>query len=133
MVASRAFVQSVFGVPAPDAVHELLAQKGAIPLLFGHGLYGLALLRDREVPARAFRSFHALLIAADAGFILLGWEMLRAATAPEPRAAAIAQIAVALGRIALRGAFLRSSRPAANDTDSSQSSARDPIRANQRS
>lgn len=65
----------------------------------------LALIRAREVPAWEFRSFLALLAVADALFLVLGWRMLALATMPEPREAAIAQIAVSVGRLALRGAF----------------------------
>ncbi len=110
IAASGAFVQSVFGVAEPDGVHRMLAQKGGLFLLFAHGVYGLTLALRRELPLDAFRTFHALLLFTDLGMLAIGAEMLAAASRPQPRAAALSQIVVAILRVGLRGSFLRSSQ-----------------------
>jgi hypothetical protein len=105
MFGGETFVRSTFGVAEPDAVHVELAFKGGIGLVLLAGAFYVGLLWDSAVPRRAFLWWQACLAASDVLFLALGGVMLRAAVDPDPRFAAIGQIAVAAGRLAMRSAF----------------------------
>ncbi len=99
------FVQSAFGVAAPDRAHVALAVKGSLPLFVLGGAFYLWLVKTVSPREAVFRAWQVALTAIDLGMLGLGVQLLASSPGGDPRAAALAQVGVAALRLVLRGVY----------------------------